>query len=118
VDGISDTHDHFQLAGDGTAAHPPLYDREVFAFLPFQVNARRFAIAYYVMTRDVRKAYEPREFTVEVSGIKAKGAKITVYDPIGDKAVAVKAAAMGEDKVKLGLTAADYPYLLIVDEAR
>ena len=118
VDSISDTHDHFQFAGDGTAAHPPLYDREVFAFLPFQVNARRCVIAYYVMTRDVKLAYQPREFTVEVSGLKAKGSKITVYDPINARAVPVKVAATGANKVKLGLTAADYPYLLTVEEAR
>lgn len=47
VEGLSDTHDHFQFAGDGTPEHPPLYDREVFAFLPHQVNARKFVVAYY-----------------------------------------------------------------------
>ncbi|MDQ2799599.1 MAG: hypothetical protein M3Y13_08160, partial [Armatimonadota bacterium] len=59
LDRIADTHDHFQFAGDGTPAHPPLYDRDVFAFLPFQVNARTFVIPYYVMTRDVAHVYHP-----------------------------------------------------------
>ncbi len=117
VDGISDTHDHFQFAGDGTAAHPPLYDREVFALLPFQANARRFVIAYYVMTRDVKLPYAPREFAVEVSGINTRGATFTAYDPISDRAVPVKVAATGANTVRLGLTATDYPYLLIVNEA-
>jgi hypothetical protein len=70
------------------------------------------------MTRDVKLTYAPREFTVEVRGLKAKGAKVSAYDPIGNKTVPVKVAATGPDKVKLGLTAADYPYLLIVEEAR
>jgi hypothetical protein len=46
LDSITDTHNHYQFAGAGTAAHPNLYDRDVFAFLPFQVNAKRFVIPY------------------------------------------------------------------------
>ena len=118
VDGISDTHDHFQFAGDGTPEHPPLYDREVFAFLPYQVNARKFVIAYYVMTRDVKQALAPEEFTVTVSGFNATGAKFTAYDPINDKAVPVKVKGGAGGKVVLTLTAADYPYLLTVEEPR
>jgi hypothetical protein len=117
LDALSDTHDHYQFAGDGTAEHPPLYDREVFAFLPFQANARRFVIAYYVMTRDVRKPFAPERFTVTVSGLKGKGARFAAYDPINGAAVPVKASVRG-GKVELTLRAADYPYLLIVNEGR
>jgi len=35
---ISDTHDHEQFAGDGTPAHPPLYDRDVIGF--FRTSCR------------------------------------------------------------------------------
>jgi len=42
VKGIRDSHNHYQFAGDGTAAYPNGYDREAFAFLPYQVNAHRF----------------------------------------------------------------------------
>ena len=86
LDQISDTHDHFQFAGDGTPAHPPLYDRDVFAFLPFQVNARTFVIPYYVMTRDVTHVYNPaatgghqydmpaENFTLTIGGLHGRGA--------------------------------------------
>ena len=118
VEGVSDTHDHFQFAGDGTPEHPPLYDREVLAFLPYQVNARKFVIAYYVMTRDIKQTLAPEEFTVTVTGINAVGATFTAYDPINDKAVPVKVKGGAGGKVVLTLTAADYPYLLTVEEPR
>ena len=117
VEAITDIHDRYQFAGDGSPEHPPLYDREVFAFLPFQANGTRFAIPYYVMTRDVRKPLQPEEFTVTVSGIRGARASFTAYDPINDRPVRVKARVDGPDKVTLTLLAADYPYLLIVQEA-
>ncbi len=117
VEGIRDTHGHFQFAGDGTPEHPPLYDREVFAFLPFQVNARKFVIAYYVMTRDIKQALAPEEFTVTLSGLNAVGATFSAYDPLNDQAPPVEAAVGADGKLVLVLTAADYPYLLTVEEA-
>jgi len=44
-------------------ARPPLYDRDVLAMLPFQVNARKFIIPYYVMTRDIRRGLPEKAFT-------------------------------------------------------
>lgn len=114
---IEDDHDHFQFAGDGTPEHPPLYNREVFAFLPFQANERRFVIAYYVMTRDIKKALEPEEYTVTVRGLRGRGARVSAYDPIRDAPVPVKVLGAGADRIKLRLIAADYPYLLEVQEA-
>lgn len=115
VESITDAHDHSQFAGDGAAAHPPLYNREVLAILPYQVNARKFVIAYYVMTRDVMKDLPPEQYTVTLSGVKA-AAKVRAYDPIRDRDVPVKVNRRGEQTLELGLTAADYPYLLVVEE--
>lgn len=114
---ISDTHDHYQFAGDGTAAHPNLYNRDVFAFLPFQVNPRRFIIPYYVMTRDVMKNLPPEQFTVRIKGFKGEGASVTAYDPINDREVPVVVNGKEPDSLNLILTATDYPYLLTVQEA-
>ena len=50
---IGDYADRTQFTGDGTRAHPPLFDREVAAVFPFQVDDDRFAVAAYVMTRDL-----------------------------------------------------------------
>jgi hypothetical protein len=114
---ISDTHDHYQFAGNGTAAYPNLYNRDVFAFLPYQVNSKRFVIPYYVMTRDITKDLPPEQFTVQMKGIKGDGASVTVYDPINDKDVPVNITAKGADTLSVNLTATDYPYLLILQEA-
>ncbi len=117
VASISDTHNHYQFAGDGTAAHPNLYNRDVFTFLPFQVNAKRFIIPYYVMTRDIAKDLPPEQFTVQIKGLKGEGASITSYDPINNKDVPTVIKSKGTDSLELVLTATDYPYLLTVQEA-
>ena len=41
---IDDYAGNKQFEGDGTADHPPLYNRDVLAFLPFQVTSNRFVI--------------------------------------------------------------------------
>ena len=114
---ISDKHNHYQFAGDGSAAHPNLYNRDVFAFLPYQVNAKRFMIHYYVMTRDVMKDLPPEQFTVQIKGIKGSGASVTAYDPIKNRNVPVVVNGRGSDNLSLNLTATDYPYLLTIQEA-
>lgn len=113
---ISDTHGHFQFEGDGTPEHPTLYNREVFAFLPFQVNATKFVIPYYVMTRDVLRALPPEQYTVTVRGFKGMAARVSAYDPIADRAVPLVVAGRTADSLTLRLTAVDYPYLLTVQE--
>lgn len=116
LDSISDTHDHYQFRGDGTPAHPNLYNRDLFAFLPYQVNNKRFVVPYYVMTRDVRNELAPEEYTIRISGINGKKAAVSVYDPINDRRVPVKIIIRTADGLKLALPATDYPYLLTVQE--
>jgi hypothetical protein len=118
VKNISDTHNHFQFQGDGTAAHPPGYDREAFAFLPFQVNAHRFVIPYYVMTRNPVQPLIPEAFTLRLQGIHGIGAIVTAYDPLNDAVVPVTVKWARDAAVNLVVTAADYPYLLIIQESR
>lgn len=114
---VSDTHDHYQFRGDGTAAHPNLYNRDVFAFLPFQVNAKRFVVPYYVMTRDVTKDLAPEQFTVQINGVRGSGASVTAYDPIKNRTVPVVVNSRGANSLSIKLTATDYPYLLTVQES-
>jgi hypothetical protein len=117
VTALSDTHDHAQFKGDGTRARPDLYDRDVFAFLPYQVNARRFVIPYYVMTRDITKDAGVEKFTLTVQGLHGVGATVSVYDPIHDISVPVTVKSRAADSLTLTLTTGDYPYLLTVQEA-
>ncbi|MCC6176218.1 MAG: hypothetical protein IT305_13005 [Chloroflexi bacterium] len=117
IGSVTDTHNHAQFAGDGTAAHPPLYDREVLAILPFQVNTGRFVIPYYVMTRDVLQPLTPEQFTVRLDGLHGTGATVTAYDPVRDTDVPVEVVASSANSLTVRLTAADYPYLLTVQES-
>lgn len=114
---ISDTHDHAQFVGDGTPAHPNLYDRDVLAILPFQANAHRFVIPYYVMTRDFTKDLAPEQFRVKLGGIHGRGAHVTCYDPIRDRAIPLTIHSRDNNTLDVELTATDYPYLLVVEEA-
>ena len=63
---IAQDGNHAQFTGDGTAAHPSLYDREVLAVLPFQSSPTRFVIPVYVMTRDLLTLYEPDAPTSDI----------------------------------------------------
>ena len=113
---ITDTHNHFQFEGDGTPAHPTLFDRECLGIFPIQINARRFVIPYYVVTYDATKTLTPEKFIVRLNGFKGVGATVTAYDPVNDKPVSVAVKQRGADFLALEVTAADYPSLLTVQE--
>jgi hypothetical protein len=116
VESITDPLDHIQFAGGGFGAYPPLYSRDVFALLPFQVNAHKFILAYYVITRDVTKTMPPEQYTVRVKGLHGKGATLSVYDPVAGKTLPVPMHKADADTLTLTLTTRDYPCLLIVQE--
>lgn len=119
VDSITDTHNNYQFYGGGptSSSHPPLYAREMFTFLPYQVNSRKFVIPYYVVHRDVRINMSLKQFTIQVSGLKGSGATVSAYDPINDAVVPLTVVSRGTNSIKLTLITADYPYLLIVQES-
>ena len=116
INSLSDDHNHYQFQGDGTAAHPNLYDRELFAFLPFQVNAKRFVIPYYVATVNELDSLIPEYFTLTISGLNAVGALFSAYDPINDAVMPVSVNTTTTNGAQLTLLATDYPYFLIVQE--
>lgn len=114
---VEDSHNAKQFEGDPAdlRSRPPLYDRDVFAFLPFQVNARKFVIPYYVMTRDIKKDLPEEMFMVTVKGLDSK-AKCSAYDPILDNKIKIKTMSCDGGILKLKLPARDYPILLTVEE--
>jgi hypothetical protein len=114
---ISDTHDHIQFEGNGTAAHPTLYNRDCLAILPYQVNPNKFVIPYYVMTRDSRPALPPETYTVTLDGIRGTVATATAYDPLTDTTVPVSLSGRTATTVSITLDATDYPRLLILQDS-
>jgi hypothetical protein len=112
---VSDLHGHAQFQGDGTPARPPLYDRDVFAFLPFQVNAHRFVIPYYVMTRDVAQDLPAETFTLLLSGLTG-AAKVAATDPATGQSVPVTVRSQTGGQLQVDVSATDAVRLLTIDD--
>lgn len=107
-----------QWSGDGTLAHPDLFNREVLAWLPYQVNARRWVVAFYVMTRDVRTDLAPEKFELRIRGLNARAANVAVYDPQSgttrQSGTLRKGSAQADASIQV--EASDFPRLLIIQQ--
>jgi len=131
VDSLVEHHPRLVFRGDGTASHPSRWNRDYFAFLPFQLSARRFAVPYYVVTLNATQAWRPelsaldsarydlpdQEYDVTVGNCAGKGAKVSAYDPLHGLTVPVKVLAVTLSTLKVRLSAKDYPRVLLIDEA-
>lgn len=127
---ISDEHGHRQFDGDGTPAHPPLYDRDVLGFFPYQLDAHRFVIPIYVMTRDLGRVYEtgasasdPRrldlpaeKFRLRIGAVDPVGARISASDPLTGATVPVEVVDRARGGLVVDMPATDSPRLLTIQE--
>jgi hypothetical protein len=123
---ISDDHNNKQFEGDGTLAHPPLYDRDVVAFLPFEVRDGEYVAATYVMTRNLAKLYDdgaesgyasrydlPAErFRLRLGGVDARRVKASATDPLTGRAVPVQLEGRTDHTLTVELPLTDSPRLL------
>jgi hypothetical protein len=128
---ITQSGNHAQWTGDGTAWHPPLYDRDVLAVFPFQASPTRFVIPVYVMTRDLKTLYDanapgsdvhrfdlPDErFRVTLGNLPETGAAPTVsaYDPLRNHATPAALVSRSGATATFEIAASDYPRLLTID---
>jgi hypothetical protein len=126
---ISDNHNHRQFNGDGSAAHPPLYDRDVVAFFPYQVTNRRYVVPVYVMTRNLAKLYKPDarlsdrnrfdlppesfRLTIKIPGVSTLRA--SANDPLTGESVPVKIISRDAGRLTVELPLTDSPRLLTLD---
>jgi hypothetical protein len=95
---------------EGNATHPPLWEREVLAVLPFQLNPDRHAIAVYVMTRDVTETFAPAPFQFKLSGVKGK--EVEAIDILGDETPLLRTRDLGGSDLELRLYVTDKPVVL------
>lgn len=117
--------------GDGTPGHPDRWQRDDFACLPFQLAPDRFAIGYYVVTRDMamvrdptkgaldiaRYAMAPQTYDLTLGNLRGESAQIEAWDPITDRAVPVRVLAATTSSLTVRVSAVDYPRLLRVRES-
>jgi hypothetical protein len=125
---LTDFSGNVQFEGDGTAAYPPLYNREVLAFLPFQVSERRFAIPVYVMTRNVARVYRPEAsdpsrfdlpaepYRLAIAGINGRGAEVSAYDPLSGESVPVEVVSSSGEEIVVQMPVTDSPRILTIQE--
>jgi hypothetical protein len=122
---------HAQFVGDGSAAHPSLYDRDVLAVLPFQASPTRFVIPVYVMTRDLLTLYEPgapasdihrfdlpaERFWITLGNLPetAEPPSVSAYDPLLDESTPARMVSREGDSAVFEVTATDYPRLLNIE---
>jgi hypothetical protein len=128
---IAQDGNHAQFTGDGTAAHPSLYDREVLAVLPFQSSPTRFVIPVYVMTRDLLTLYEPgaptndvhrfdlpnETFRITLGNLPetATPPTISAYDPLRNETTPAKLVAQAGHTATVEIAATDYPRILTIE---
>ena len=124
---IADREQRVQFRGDGTAGHPSLYDRDVLAFLPFQLSTHSWIAPTYVMTRDIVHAYRggtsptrfdlPGEpFRIRVGGVDARTARVSLYDPLSNKAIPARIVTRSLDTVTIQLQVTDSPRMLRITD--
>jgi len=128
---IGDYAGRKQFETDGTADHPPLYNRDVLAFLPFQVTSNRFVIPVYVMTPNLAKIYKtgapssdrtrydmpPETYRLTIGNVRGTGAKVSATDPLTGATVSVNVISRGSDRIVVELPITDSPRLLTIRES-
>jgi hypothetical protein len=130
---IAQNGNHAQFTGDGSDPHPPLYDRDVLAVLPFQASPGRFVIPVYVMTRDMLTLYDPgapasdisrfdlpdETFRITLGNLPETITPPTVsaYDPLRDESTPARLVSREGDTAVFELATTDYPRLLNLEYA-
>ncbi len=123
---IAQEGNHAQFEGDGSAAHPDLYDRELLAVFPFQSSPTRFVIPVYVMTPNLTTVHSdsanrfdlPDEnFRITLGDLPVSAAPPTVaaYDPMRDEPTPARLVSRKGDRAVFEVAATNYPRLLTID---
>ena len=99
---------------EGHADHPPLWERDVLAVLPFQVNDGKFLVAVYLMTFDVTQPTPEERYRLTISGLPDGVTALGAYDPLEDRVVPVRTVSRGEGSVTIEVAVTDCPRLLVV----
>jgi hypothetical protein len=125
---IAQEGNHAQFEGDGTAAHPDLYDRELLAVFPFQSSPTRFVIPVYVMTPNLTTVHSdsvnrfdlPDEnFRITLGNLPegASPPSVEAYDPMRDDRTPARLVSRQDDRAVFEVAATNYPRLLTIDYA-
>jgi hypothetical protein len=123
---IAQEGNHAQFAGDGTAAHPDLYDRDLLAVFPFQSSPTRVVIPVYVMTSNLTTVYPgssnrfdlPDEnFRITLGNLPETTSPpaVSAYDPIRAAQTPARFVSRRGDRAVFEVAATNYPRVLTID---
>jgi hypothetical protein len=101
----------------GDARHPSLWYRDLFAVLPYQVDAQRFVVPVYAMSYDLRQRLPDMAFRVTLSNLDGMTAAVSYYDPITDRKLTAPVLRRDRTSIEVAVSAADYPRLIEVRNA-
>jgi hypothetical protein len=132
VDDLVEYKPRLMFAGDGSPARPHQWNRDWFAFMPYQLSANRFIVPYFVVTVDAnhiwdakRDPFDParydmpaQEFDVTIGNCAGQGATVSAFDPLSNTEVPVKVVASTRDTLTVRLPTVDYPRVLLITEAK
>lgn len=99
---------------EGDATHPPLWQREVLAVLPFQVNPQKHVVAVYLMTRDALKVLPPETFRLTFNGMKSNHVEAT--DVLSGAPVPIQFRSLGQNKVEVTVGVTEKPIIIALGE--
>jgi hypothetical protein len=103
-----------QFLGDGSVGNPPLRNVDTLALLPYQTGERRFVVAHYFVTRDIRRPTRPEPVTVEIGGLSGGKLTASTYDPMADSWLALRIAYIASNLALVTLDVSDSPRLLVI----
>ncbi|MGA2009353.1 MAG: hypothetical protein ABSH51_02290 [Solirubrobacteraceae bacterium] len=125
----SDNDTDVQFQGNGTAAYPPLYNRDVLTFFPFQVSAYKFVSAVYVMTRNLATVYTntpapgqtpydmpPENFQLTIGNVDGAHATVALTDPLSATSQPATIVSRTANTIVVQLQATDSPRMLTIDD--
>lgn len=99
---------------EGDGAHPPLWHRDCFAFLPFQVNDSKHVVALYVVTWDATKPIAPQRYRLTIRGLATPPREIRLTDPLRDEEIPLQVVSRDAAGLVVETPVVDYPRLLTI----
>jgi hypothetical protein len=104
-----------QVPGIPAEGVEPLRNVDTLALLAYQGGPRRFVVAFYAMTKDIRKDMVEEIMTVRISGVDGSGTGLQIVDLLDDSVRPIKAAQAGPDFLTVSLPVTDMPRLLVIE---
>lgn len=100
---------------DPTTGEPALNYRDLFQFLPFQVNNNKFVISTYVMSLNIGSPPPPMDFQLNITNVNGNNATVSYYDPITNTSQPATIVSRTPDDIVVNIEAVDYPRTLTIN---